>query len=302
MTELHRHLEGSIRPETVFDLRDRSTRLQSMSLQELRDSMVLSEQAKNLADYISRLGTRFMLEVVKTPEDLERFVFEAVQDAANDDLEQLELRFTPANWPDIKFREAVVASVKQAGKKYGINTGLIYSMRRKDIGEVNRKYIAEGIDLFESGEVIAVDIAGDEAKYPTNQYQDEFAPAIAAGVPVLAHAGEAAGPESVKAAVELLQARRIGHGVAAAEDSEVLKLLRDTNTCVEICLTSNYFTRTIESIEDHPLGRFIEYEIPIAISTDNPITCSTTVSTEFDLAQQLHPQLKNSAREYSLLH
>ncbi|MBI3558419.1 MAG: adenosine deaminase, partial [Deltaproteobacteria bacterium] len=128
---------------------------------------------------------------------------------------------------------------------------------------------------------IGVDLAGPEDGYPCRNYQDVFKPALAAGMPITIHAGEACGPENVWEAIDLLGARRIGHGINSIRDKELMRRLAKDGILLETCPTSNYITRSVAEWDQHPLPRFLEAGIPVSISTDDPGIFGVPLAEEY---------------------
>jgi adenosine deaminase len=134
--------------------------------------------------------------------------------------------------------------------------------------------------------VVALGIGGDEANGPAELFTEVFREAREMGLHVVAHAGEACGPESVRKAVEMLGAERIGHGLTAARDTGVLALLRDRRIPLEVCPTSNVATGVLVRLEDHPLPRFLEAGVVVTLNTDDPAMFGTNLEQEYLLASK----------------
>ena len=166
-------------------------------------------------------------------------------------------------------------------------------------GEELKHKNEESIDLaaaYLGNGVVAADLAGAEALFATENFSSLFAETQRKNVPFTIHAGEAAGPESIKAALRL-GAQRIGHGVRSLEDAGVIQDLKATKVALEICPTSNLQTRIFESIERFPLEQLLDAGLTVTINTDNMTVSNTTLSHEFELLQQHCGLDKNTARE-----
>jgi adenosine deaminase len=129
--------------------------------------------------------------------------------------------------------------------------------------------------------VVAFGIGGDEAAGPARLFPDIFREARGLGLHVVAHAGEACGPESIRDAVELLGAERIGHGLTALRDAKVMAMLRERNIPVEVCPSSNVSTGLIARFEDHPLPKFLEAGLAVTLNSDDPAMFGTSLQEEF---------------------
>jgi adenosine deaminase len=211
-----------------------------------------------------------------------------VEDAAADGLRYLELRFSPFYMAQPHglgadtVIEAVVDGVRRGQREQGVRVNLI--------GILNRTYGPQSawremhVLLAHRSKLVALDIAGDEARYPGELFVGTFRRARAAGMRLTIHAGEAAGPASVWQAVRDLGAERIGHGVHAIEDAALLDELARRGTGIESSLTSNVQTSTVASYAAHPLRVFLERGLRATINTDDPGVSGITLSHELTVA------------------
>ena len=142
---------------------------------------------------------------------------------------------------------------------------------------MGEKYLGQG--------VCAVDLAGNEAAYPTETFRDIFELAVEKKVPVIIHAGEAAGPESMWSALEL-GAVRIGHGIHAIEDTELMKVLKEKSIFLEMCYSSNLQTKTVDRAEDYPILKFMDAGLRITLNTDNLTVSNTALQREYRIVQK----------------
>lgn len=168
--------------------------------------------------------------------------------------------------------ERLIESTRDAAQRHGIHRGLILTVTRGDYGAVDLSMLLQAYhDLGEPGDVVGLDLAGDEdVAYPAElpslfrEAKDRF------GLGIAIHAGETGRVESVRAAVELFGADRIGHGTAAGKDPKLLDLLATQDICVEVCPISNRLTGAVPADEAHPLQEFLRHGVPFVICSDNP--------------------------------
>lgn len=282
--ELHCHLDGSVRPATVADLAKEQGIMLNAPVEEL---VTAPPDCGSLAKFLTYLETP--LRVLQTPDALTRAARELVEDWNADGVVYGEVRFAPQlhGQAGMTLDEAVLAVDKglALGRvATGVQTGLLLCCLRHQTPD-------ESLAVAETAvrhhpRVVGLDLAGDEASYSAAPHRPAFELAHAAGLPSTVHAGEAAGPKSVWEAIDVLGARRIGHGVRSAADPELLKRLRTESITLEMCPTSNVQTGAVPSLEHHPAAALLERAIPVTISTDTRTTSATTLQREFDALRQ----------------
>jgi adenosine deaminase len=224
------------------------------------------------------------VEAIVSLEMCERVAAEAVEDAAAEGMERLELRFSPLfmsrphELDPAAVVEAVVSGVRSGVRDHELPTAVIGIMSRTFGPET----CARELDalLAQREHIAALDLAGDEQAWPGHLYEEHFRRGREAGWHVTVHAGEAAGAPGVRHAVERLGAERIGHGVRAIEDPWVVELLAEREIPLEVSLTSNIQTSTFASYAEHPLGQLMSQGVLAAITTDNPTASATTLPRE----------------------
>lgn len=284
--DLHRHLEGSIRPETVLELGERYGLPLPRDLAAVRALVQVSSPDPDLMAFIAKIDRASRIFVA--PDACQRVARECVEDAARDGLRYLELRFSPfymaqphALAPETVI-EAVVDGARSGQRDFGVRTNLI--------GILNRTFGPESaaremeVLLARREQLVALDIAGDEARWPGELFVVPFRRARAAGLRLTIHAGEAAGPASVWQAVRELGAERLGHAVHAIEDPALLDELAARGIGIESNLTSNVQTSTVASYAAHPLRAFLERGLRATINTDDPSVSGITLSHELTVA------------------
>ncbi|GAB3481524.1 adenosine deaminase [Amycolatopsis cihanbeyliensis] len=276
--ELHCHLDGSVRQGTVAELAaDQGVRLEG----PVENLVVAPPVCANLMDYLTRIDA--VLEVLQTPDSLRRVARELVEDWALDRVGYGEVRFAPqlhgrAGATMDEAVRAVAEGLAEGRAATGVRTGLLLCCLRQQSPEVSEQVVDTA--LRNRTLVAGVDLAGDESRAGA-PHRPAFDTAHAAGLPVTIHAGEAAGPESVWEALDVLGAARIGHGVRAAADPALVARLRAERIPLELCPVSSVQTGAVPSLAEHPADRLLAAGLAVTISTDARTTSATTVEREF---------------------
>ncbi len=282
-TDLHTHLDGSLRLETVIDFYKEDGKAIPDNLE---DKLSVPEKCRDLADYLKAFD--FPLQFLQTPARLERCTFEIAEDAAKENIWYLELRFAPF----LHTREgmsideiitAVMEGLKKAEKKYRIKTGLILTAMRQDDPEYSEKLAQKAIK-YKNEKVVALDLAGAEKGYPAKEHLEAFYRARNENINLTIHAGEDFGPESIHQAVHYCGAHRIGHGVRLIEDPELMEYINDHRLPLEICLTSNIQTDAVKDFKSHPFKQYLERGVRVTLNTDSRTVSDTTMTDEYTKA------------------
>lgn len=289
--ELHRHLEGALRLETIAAVaQQHRLALPINDHDKLRRLVQMaSGDAPGVEAFLSRFGT--LRGLYRSPEIIDRVTYEAVADAAAEHIAYLELRFTPAalahamGFPLQEVSDWVLAAAWRAGADFGIDVRLILSVNRHEDVRLAEQCVEIAADRMSSG-VAGVDLAGLENRHSGGPFAAVFAQAREAGLSVTIHAGEWAGPPSVREAIEELGAMRLGHGVRAIEDPEVVALVRERGIALEVCPTSNLHTGVVASLDAHPLRALYEMGLHTTINTDDPGISDITLTGEYVVAMQ----------------
>jgi len=285
--DLHRHLEGSVRLETMLELADKhGLTLPANTVEGLRPHVEMRGLTGDLMEFIRKLD--WMIHVLADTDACRRIAREAVEDAATEGIDYLELRFSPgfmARPHRLRIPEVVAAVIEgaRAGERdTGVKTNLIGIMSRT-YGVDECRLELEGL-LAHRHRITALDLAGDEANFPGHLFHEHFRLGRDAGWHVTVHAGEAAHEDGVRYAIEELGATRIGHGIRAAEDPTLLALIRDRGIGLEVNLTSNVQTSTVPSLAAHPLALFLREGLLATINTDDPKVSGIDLRHEFEVA------------------
>lgn len=282
-TDLHLHLDGSIRPSTLIELsREFGRKLPFDDEERIAEYMCVTD-ARDLVDYLARFDTT--LAVMQTAPAIERIAWELACDCAAENVRYIEVRFSPLlnTRGDLTMHGAVdaaLAGLRRAERELGIRSNVIICALRHLDAATSLELARVAVDYKDRG-VVAFDLAGPERGYPPAVHRDAFRFAARANLPVTIHAGEAYGPESIREALHDCSARRIGHGTRLIEDPELLAYITDFRVPIEICLTSNVQTRVTPTFAEHPLRRFHEAGAVTTLNTDNRLMSRTTVSDEY---------------------
>jgi adenosine deaminase len=284
--ELHVHLDGSLRVQTLTELaREAGVALPATDPEVLR-RLMCADDARSLDDYLQRFT--LTVAVLQTPSALERVAFEMAGDAAADGVRYLEVRYCPAlsRGQGLSLDEVIAAIARglQHGEAvHGIRCRIINCTLRhfdpalsEEIAEASVRHRALG--------VVGFDIAGGESGHAAGPHRHAFEIAARGHLGTTAHAGEAAGPESIAEAIFECRANRIGHGTRLCEDPELMAYVRDRSIPIEINLTSNIQTRVVPDARSHPLRQYLDTGLVVTLCTDNWLMSGVTLSGEYDLA------------------
>jgi adenosine deaminase len=286
--DLHRHLEGSLRLETLADIaREHGIDLPSYEIEHLRPYVQITNDPPDFGRFLEKF--RLLRRFYTTREAVERVAYEAVIDAAADNVRYLELRFNPAalsHAQGFDFAEVtdwVIEAVNRAQAESSIVVRLLCTLVRHEPIDLAERTIDVALARRARG-IVGVDLAGDEVRFPAAPFRDLFRRAAEGGLGITIHAGEAGGADNVREAIELLGAQRIGHGIRAIENSDVVKLVRDRQVALEVCPTSNLQTGVMRKFGHHPLRDLYLLGVPVTINTDDPSVSDTTLTDEYLVA------------------
>ncbi len=286
--DLHRHLEGSLRLQTLAEIAtEHGIDLPSYRMEDLRRYV----QARNEQPDYHRFLAKFRLlrRFYRSREAVERVATEATADAASDNVRYLELRFNPValsraqRFPLRDVVEWVTDAIARAQQTYPIAVRLILQIGRDETPPVAEEILELALAYRERG-VVGLDLAGDEVNYPAHRLAHLFRRARQEGLGVTIHAGEVGGAANVRDALLLFHAQRIGHGIHALENSEVVRLLRERSIALEVCPTSNLQTGAIYSLSHHPLPDMLALGLRATLNTDDPSISDTTLTDEYLVA------------------
>ena len=287
LIDLHHHLDGSVRLETILDLGlKHNLPLPAKTLEGLRPYVQVSTPQPGVMAFIEKF--EWMTGILVDYDACRRVAYENIEDAATTGVDYLELRYSP--WFMALAHgltaegvvEAVTDGVKAGERDFGV--------RANQIGILSRHYGPETawkeFDALASHKeaFVGLDLAGDEAKFPGTLFVEHFKKARELGWHITVHAGEAAGPESIWQALRELGTERIGHAVHAAEDPALLDYLLEHKIGIECNLTSNVQTTTVADYPDHPMKLFMEKGLLATLNTDDPGISAIDLPYEYIIA------------------
>jgi adenosine deaminase len=291
--ELHRHLEGSLRLDTMVDIaRQHGITIPDDVLRLSTLVQIQQEDKFTFQNFLAKFNTLRLF--YRSPDAIHRITHEAVEDAAKDNVRYMELRFTPValsraeRFPLHDVVDWVLSSAGEAAKKHGVTVRLIASMNRHESTELAEQVAWLAVEHLDDG-MVAIDLAGNEAEFKTEPFYGVIKEARQSGLHVTIHAGEWGPATNVKEAIEQLGAERIGHGVRVLEDENIVALARERGTAFEVCVTSNYQSGVVGSLETHPLMKMLDSGLNVTINTDDPSISRITLSHEYHAAcEDLH--------------
>ncbi|HVF73104.1 MAG TPA: adenosine deaminase [Chthoniobacterales bacterium] len=285
--DLHRHLDGSVRLETILDLgRQHNIELPGSTVEELKPHAQVTEPQPGLMAFIAKM--LWATRVLANGEACRRVARENVEDAKREGIDYLELRFSPYFMAEphgldlSEVIEGVVAGIAEGVAATGVRVNLIGILSRTYGAEICHRELDALLTHREH--FVALDLAGDEANFPAPLFVEHFKKGRDAGWRITIHAGEAGGPESVWDAIRLLGAERIGHGTRALEDPKLADFLGENRIAIEENLTSNVHTSTVPNLASHPLRAMLERGLVASINTDDPGVSAIDLRHEFEVA------------------
>jgi adenosine deaminase len=286
--ELHCHLDGSVRPETLLELgREYGKPMPADDPEALSDYMIVRD-ARHLEDYLARFSVT--LSVMQRRDALERVAYELMEDAWQDGVRYLEMRYSPV----LNLREglslgdaveAPLRAIERARNDFGIRGGVILCTLR-DLPPERSMELARLAVAYRRQGVVGFDLAGGEKGNPAAPHAAAFAYAREHEMAVTVHAGEGDGAGSVREAVHACRADRLGHATRLIEDESLAQYVNDRRIALEICLTSNVQTRVAPSYEAHPLRAYYDRGMNVVLNTDNRLMSGTTLTDEYLHAAQ----------------
>lgn len=298
--ELHLHLEGSVRPETLRELARAKRRLEKQTEDWIRKRQRQSYRYGTFQEFLNAF--KHVTLLLETAADYALVTRRLVEWLATQNVKYAEITLAAGVvlWKKQSLEgvfNAVSAAALEAQSRLGVRVNWIFDAIRHFGTEHTREVLAWAARFRERG-VVALGIGGDEERGPAELFPEIYREARDLGLHGVAHAGETVGPQSIRKAVELLGAERIGHGLAAARDPQVLALLRDRVIPLEVCPTSNVCTGLIPRFQDHPLPRLLEAGVVVTLNSDDPAMFGTSLEQEF---QQVARCFEFSAAEITNL-
>jgi aminodeoxyfutalosine deaminase len=284
--ELHVHLEGTVRPETLLEIAQRN------------DYALPADTVEGLAEVYEYRDFEHFIEVwiltthaMRTADDFRQVVVDYAAEAASHGAVYVEAIFSPAerisrgvDWDEIF--SGYCDGAQEAEELHGVRVRLTPDIYRGAEPEKAQTVVRHAGKYREQG-VVGVGLGGLEAQYPPEPYADVFALAKSEGLGSVPHAGEVAGPASIRGALDALQADRIRHGFRAIEDPALVDELAERGVVLDVTPVSNIRTGAVASLDEHPLPRLVEAGVRCSISTDDPAMFDTDLTREYAAAASL---------------
>jgi adenosine deaminase len=296
LADLHRHFDGSLRPQTLWELSKKYySAVPGLDYEEFRHYLQWDPQKdRSLLDYLDKFHVP--LQYTQFYDNIQRMAWEIAEDAYADGVRLLELRINPLihRRAGLTTRQ-VIHATRKALARFGerhpdFRAGIIVIAMRSHGGNMARillrEVLGEKQEFHRGPGVVGFDIAGPESPFPPVLFREAYALGKQMGLHRTVHAGESEGPERIWEAIEHLGPERIGHGTSAGRDPDLLKRLAADGIVVECCLTSNIHTGAIDRYQDHPLPKFLDAGVKVALCTDNPTVSRTTLAREYEIAME----------------
>jgi adenosine deaminase len=300
-TDLHVHLDGSLRLATILELAQRERiELPATTPEALRSAMHLGENCGTLVEYLRAFDVT--LRVMQTEDSLRRIAYELAEDAARENVQYMEVRYAPMlhTRRGLKLTtvvESVLEGLRQARESFGIESNVIICGIRNVSAESSLE-MAELAVAYKGRGVVGFDLAGAEYDHPAKHHKAAFQLVRDNNINVTIHAGEAYGPESIAQAIHVCGAHRVGHGCRLRENGDLLHYVADHRIPLECCPSSNVQTGAIRDLASHPLKLYKNLGLRVTVNTDNRLITDTTVSRELWLC---HTQMGLTAADIKLV-
>ncbi len=290
MIDLHIHLDGSLPPGLLLELAElEGVALPAATEEELRPFLTVPPDCRSLGEFLERFA--LPVSCMQSIRTLSRAAWGLAEELAEQGLLYAEIRFAPQlhlekGLTQEQVVKAVIDGMEKGSRGKAIRTGLLLCcMRGADNGAENEETIRLAAAFLGRG-VSGIDLAGAEALYPTRDFADLFSLAGRLQVPITIHAGEADGPESVRAALSG-GAKRLGHGIRAMEDPALLEKIKEEKITLEVCVTSNLQTRAVPPGAVHPILSLLRQGVRVTVNTDDMTVCGTTLARELALLNEM---------------
>lgn len=287
--DLHLHLDGSMLPETAWDLaQSQGIDMPADNLESFREFIVVSADCRDVNEYLRRFD--LPLQLLQTGDALTRVSRELVSMLAKQGLAYAEIRFAPqqhmkAGLTQDDATAAVLRGMREGQAGTGIGVGLLLCAMSYGDASLNREENVETVrtaDRFRDKGVVGVDLAGYEGMCPVADFAYVFREADKYGLARTVHAGDSMGPQSVRDALSF-GTKRIGHGHRSSDDPALVKRLIEEGITLEVCPTSNIQCQTQPSYEAHPLKRLFDAGVRVTVNTDNMVLSNIDLDHEYDI-------------------
>lgn len=287
--ELHTHLDGAMRLETMLTMaseQDKMELLPAQTIDSLRVELAKVDDSKDLHEYLAWF--KYTIGLMQSESSLERVAFEMAEDFARENVKYVEVRFGPVLHTQEglsleNVMDAVIRGLEKARESYGIISRIIVCALRDRFVDASVEQARLAVNYADRG-VVAFDLAGAEAGNPAKQHLDAFYYTRNHLLGLTVHAGESWGPESIRQALFFCGAHRLGHGITLVDDADLMDFVINHQIPLEICPTSNVQTNVVPSYEEHPIKRLLEEGVAVTVNTDSLLFSHTSTSGELYLA------------------
>ncbi len=298
--ELHLHLEGTVAPATLSELsRRHPTPLttENNRYTNIADSgrVFTEDEAQELYNYTSFTGFllafKAVTERLRTADDYELVTYRMMQKLAEQNVRHAEVYVSVGvvYWRGGDFPplfEGLERGRERGERDFGVSVAWIFdAVRHFGVDEARR--VAEEAIRLKDRNVVGIGLGGDERRAGPEQFREVYQLARENGLRLTVHAGETVGPESIWGALRELKADRIGHGLHAIDDPELVRYLAEQQIPVEVCISSNVLTGCCTSLEQHPVRKLFDAGVLVTLNTDDPEMFHTTLNREYQIAQQV---------------
>ena len=283
-TELHCHLDGSVRVETLFELAIKENLdIKEKDINSFQDMVKIKGECNSLKEYLNKFSIPSM--VMQNKENIKRITKELLEDASKEGIRYIEIRFAPILHVNKGLSleevvESVLDAIKEGEEEFNIIGRVILCCMRhmtakdsKTIVELTKKYKDKG--------VVAVDLAGNEEDFPPEIHKEAFDMAKEYGLNITIHAGETGIENNIVKSIDVLGAQRIGHGVYAYKNKDIVELLKERKIPLEICIKSNIDTKATESYKTHPVKEYLDKGLKVTLNTDNRTVSDISLTEEY---------------------
>ena len=288
--EIHCHLEGAIRTQTIIDIaREYNLQLPAFEATELDKHVKVYDQMRNLEAVLEAFA--IFQNSITSPEVVERIAWELFEDSAKQNIKIFEVRFSPdwafhghhLDWDACL--EALLRAKERAEKEFDMAIGYIAITSRSMGPESCVKTVDWAIR--HNDPILGIDLADSERNFPLREFVSPVMKAKEAGLKLTIHTGEDTPASFVRETIELTDPDRIGHGIHAIEDRNVIELIKERGITLEVNPWSNYLTNSVQTIEEHPLKKLFDLGVKVTINSDDPEVLETNINNEYRIAHEI---------------
>ncbi|MEY8000958.1 adenosine deaminase [Clostridium sp. Mt-5] len=284
-TDLHCHLDGSLRPETILDIASRENiPVLSNNLNTFEKQVKVFGKCSSLKDYLDKFN--LPIKIMQSEKNIYRVTTELLEDASQKNIKYIEIRFAPFNHLNDKLNpeqvvETVISAMKYNRNNLGIKSNLILCILRQEPVKYGIALVNLAKKFFGRG-VVAIDLAGNESDFPPEIHRESFKLAKEYGIHRTVHAGETGISQNIIKSIKTLYAERIGHGTYAYKDNKIVEYMKENKIPLEVCMTSNVNTSAVNCYNEHPVKKYLDEGLVITVNTDNTTVSNTDIIQEFE--------------------